>query len=238
MDWELKSVLDYFDNRYQNSIWEYSQKFDALSPQEKTESARKMCSRITGHLNQLKSNHETVQTVVNIIIDDIYRSANTLYYYNDGILDYLQVTALPVFRWVSEYGLQVHYMTNNTFTDCYRPLFLFDKIFMASGVKYICPQHIAWLIMSKLDIQYEDYYAMLPSFLDAARVQRDHMLENCFKHGISYVHLDIDGDDAQFEASIQYCNKDGHLVIFRNEDPSSSSKTTSVMSSKPFAHLL
>ena len=221
MNWELNSVFYYFDNRERNCIAEYSNEYGKLSDAERKEADRLMKNRIEGHLDQMSGDFEQIQMAAECIVDDIYRSVNLAYMFNGAVFAYLNATAKVAMDWFTRRGLQIHYLTNNTYSDMTRPFRIFEPFFNAAGLEYICPQHILWEVLNeKREITMEIYRRAFDTIGHVARnLWAKERIEDCCKSGRHYLHLDIDGDDDSFKVDTQFAQKDGHLVVFRSENP-------------------
>lgn len=231
MNWELTSLWAYFDNRERNSIIEYSKEYGKLSLEEREQADSLMRNRIVGHLSQLAENKEHIQRAAVTVIDDIYRSVNMAYSFDENTLNYLGATARVAMRFFSQCGVQIHYCTNNTFSDFLRPFSAFEIFFGAAGIVYICPQSIAWKLMQhdKGDIPMDNFVLYYKDYIEESVGIADDIRSRCVENGMHYIHLDIDGGNESFEKDMQFCEKPGHLVIFRDEPPIDKSTVTTVM---------
>ncbi len=225
MEWQLEKVTDYFDNRNQINIWEYSQEYGKLPYEERILVDRSIKVRIERHLDQLLSySSDSIIQVGAMIVDDIYRAGNLMYAYNSDVEDYLQATAKCVMNWYTKHGIMIHYMTNNTFSDYLRPLILFPIMLSKTNIIYICPQHIAWKKMKENDIPIEQFKIYYEDYRDEAYDRSQDIISRCCEHKAHYIHLDIDAGEEAFEKSLSYNNTKGHIVAFREEAPQDSAK--------------
>ncbi len=227
MNWNVGKITDYFDNRNQNNIWEYSQEYAKLSMEEKPKVDALLRDNIQGYLDYIESMRQPdlLRMIAGTIVDDIYRSANLLYYYSDDVADYLRATSAVIMNWYSKRGIQIHYMSNNTYSDMQRPLIVFPMMFKRSGLLFICPQHIAWQEMEKRDILIEHFCLYFKDFEKSSRDEASDLIQRCCESGVHYIHLDIDGGLPSFEKEIRDCRgKKGHYLFFKEEAPQDSGK--------------
>ena len=104
MDWEFGKTTDYFDNSRINSVFEYAKEYGKLNLSERPLVDMQIKRRIEGWLNQIAAmnNRELLKLVAGTIFDDIYRSGNLAYSYNDDVADYLRITAGTVSNWFTD----------------------------------------------------------------------------------------------------------------------------------------
>ncbi|SNU04626.1 hypothetical protein SAMN06297422_101168 [Lachnospiraceae bacterium] len=227
MNWEFGKVTDYFDNSIKNCIWEYSQEYGKLSDVERYIVNGQIRDRIEGYLEQVRSyNVSLLPVVLGTVVDDIYRSGNLSYYYNDDVAEYLSVTAKVVLDWYKQKGIQIHYMTNNSFSDQTRPLIVFPEMFTKAGLIYICPQQIMYDEMRKNGISPDQFAIYAKDFVSKTLQKTKDITMLCCETGTHYIHLDIDGDFSAFNIDFSYIGKENHVLVFREEAPQDSAKIT------------
>jgi hypothetical protein len=230
MNWTFKKIFDYFDNRTKNSIWHYSQAFFKMSKNQQNQATKDIEKSILNHLEKINSdvefipNYKNVQTTAAIIIDDIYRSANLLYYFNNDVSSYLKITAKNVANWLKKNNIIVHYLCNNTFLNTQRPFGLFRNVFEAAGFSYFCPQEIAYHQIITDGHKPEHFEVLLKKYITQARNKTQDLINETIAKGYSYIHLDIDGKPEVFEKDFLYGKKPGHVICFRQKAPQESSK--------------
>ena len=225
MDWELGKATDYFDNRTMNCIWEYSQEYGKLSMIERPMVDLLIKHRIEGWLDQISSYNEALLPMVAAsIVDDIYRSTNLSYYFNEDVVDYLNATAKVVMNWYSKHGFQIQYMTNNSFSDMLRPLVVFPRFFSKTGLLYLCPQYYAWEQMEKKGIPIEHFPLYYRDYVAEATNAMRELAIRCCMAGAHYVHLDVDAGPEPFDADFAYKSNLKQVQVFRKEAPQDSSK--------------
>src|SRR5947208_3745612 len=82
-----------------------------------------------------------------IMVDDLYKSLNSIIVYDDAIRQYLEASAGVFSSLLSKRGYAVHYIINNGFPNTeigmQRPLDIFPLWFRDIGLVYICPQKVA-----------------------------------------------------------------------------------------------
>lgn len=225
MDWAFRKGTDYFDNREQNNIWVYSQEYDILPADEKVLVDQTIRGSLESWLDFISQEQpEMIENIGAIILDDIYRSGNLMYRYNDGVANYLHATAKPAMDWYKRHNIMIHYMCNNTFSEYIRPLIIFPRMLATSGIVYICPHHIAWTKMESMGIEFENYEQHYKEFETEAFEQSQKLIERCCELGCHYMHLDIDAGEKSFDKAISYQGQPGHIIAFREEAPQDSAK--------------
>ena len=230
MDWEFGKATDYFDNSRINSVFEYAKEYGKLDLSERPLVDMQIKRRIEGWLDQIAAmnNSELLKLVAGTIFDDIYRSGNLAYSYNDDVADYLRITAGTVSNWFTNQGIVIHYMTNNTFSDYTRPLIVFPLMLEKSNIIYICPQYIAWRNMLKNDIPLEQFKLYYADYAEDAMKTAYELILRCTQNKMNYIHLDIDAGIKSFEFEFLLKNLDGHILFFREEAPQDSGKFVSL----------
>lgn len=225
MNWQLGKATDYFDNSTKNCIWEYSQQYGKLSMNERPLVDLQIKNRIEGWLDQIAAyNDSLLPMVAGTIVDDIYRSVNLSYYFNDDVTDYLNVTAKAVTNWYKNHGMQIQYITNNTFSDMLRPLVVFPKYFAKTGLLYLCPQYCAWEMMKERGIPIEHFQLYYRDYAaDAIAVTNELIRRSCMA-GAHYIHLDVDAPAVAFEADFEYHSGIKNIRIIRQEAPQDSAR--------------
>lgn len=125
-------------------------------------------------------------------------------------------------NWYKSRGLQIHYMTNNIYSDYLRPLVVFPLMLEKSGLYFICPQHLAWKKMENGGITLEQFQLYYHDYEKWAFVEAYNLIERCCRMESHYIHLDIDGGRQSFSQDLSYHGERGHILVFRDEVPQSS----------------
>ena len=225
MNWELKKGTDYFDNQEKINIWEYSQEYGRLTEKERKMADFKIKIRMEGWLDQIaRSQPGVIDTVAGCMVDDIYRAANMMTRYNEAVTEYLGATAGVAMKWFTKQGIQIQYMTNNTFSDMLRPLLVFPLIYLKSGIAYVCPQHISWCEMEENGIPMEHFQTFYEKYKAIGKAVAADLVDRYCRKGVPFIHLDIDAGIDTFQTELSYRGQKGKVLIFRDEAPQDSAK--------------
>ena len=237
-NWVCATLLDYFRVANNTTVAEMYSRAMVDMPEDVFQSVSKRVASFEvsklgcydlmnlGQFNEL-------QKLVAAIIDGIYCTAAGLHSFDAALLDYLTVTAKPIFKWLREHGLAVHYLTNNTYSNLMFPADLFMRFFNAAGLLYACPQNAVWYAMQKHDEPWEMFEENYARNIYYSRHEYNVTSQMSFKKGISSVHLVMDGGISDFPELDKYSGQDGHVIVFRDQEPRPGSKYMTIPCRRP-----
>ena len=147
-----------------------------------------------------------------VMADDLYKAASSTLLWDNALEQYLTATARVLTGVVSERGLTLSYVVDNTFgSDNNRPLTIFGPWFNSAGFVYVCPQS-AVLELAKTTGQ--------PTEIGEARDISNQVVSRCLQDHRHYVYLDADFQIESVEFLVNHPRAiPGVIAVFRNEPP-------------------
>jgi hypothetical protein len=222
MDWFFSKITDYWDNKSKNSIYEYAKEIRKYDSKEQEQIRFKIIEAIVKHFGAL--NDKQLAMVATVIVDDIYKSLNSIPVFMEEIITYLDASAGTFFELLKRKNFVVHYLTNNAYSDLQRPIDIYRDCFIAANIRYICPHEIAVSLMENDGITRSDYQKNIDRYIDEAKLVGDMVIDKCHENMDSYFNLQIDGDEEKFQKSIDMIGREGIITVFRSDSPLESTK--------------
>lgn len=221
-NWVLENISDYWDNQYQNSIFEYSQIISHYPAGQREQVKNLIREAIFEHVAAL--NDKQLVYAAFIIADDIYKSANEISLFIPFISEYLQASAGTFYDLLKQRGYYLHYLTNtvfagNAFQGFIRPLHIFWQFFEPAGLRYICPHAIALELMQRDGLSEKDFEKNIAAYLRRAETAGNSIIHRCHADKKHYINLQIDGDDRNFRTSFAHAKDKGTITVLRSEVP-------------------
>jgi hypothetical protein len=206
----LPRVSDYFDGA---AVSKAAADLEALASSSRARTLRGFEAAVGEHVRVLDDGLLPAAMVA--IADDLYRSANSIDRWNADIERYLASTASVFWRLVSERGLVMRYVVDNSFESLERPAELFPVWFQACGIVYACPQVVAGELRDRDGAQ----EVGLAEYMAEARHVVEQVVLRCQAERRSYVLLDLDGDERTFALALADRDRPGVLTVMRAEAP-------------------
>ena len=171
-------------------------------------------------LEENKNDYIKLQNITYSFAVDLYRTANYISCFDENTSDYLEATAKPIFNWLKEYGLQIHFLVANDFADFSRPLLFFRDFFAAAGLPYVSPCYFAYELMKKDGHEIEKFNLLYPKYKEEAMEICKDLIKYLSDKNQSYFFLDPNEDnDDHFALSLSYQARDGHLIAVKTSGP-------------------
>jgi hypothetical protein len=225
INWGFPQIYEYWDWR-KDAIYIHSQEIETYDEDKKADVYATIQFSIESHVKDFSDNQAAMCAMS--MVEDLYKSLNkSIIYLSDSVLQYLQDSAGTFCNLLTKKGFVIHYLIDNTFEPTERgmagPLKVFRQWFYASGLLYICPQHIAFDIMEKDGTQ-EKYFELLPQYIAEARLIANSLIDRCHQDKRHYVLLDTDSVPDSFQKSSDAIEEPYVVTIFRNDSPIQGSK--------------
>ena len=159
------------------------------------------------------------------VVDLLYRAVNTFSVFSNDILSYINVAGRTALSAFETYGIRIHYLTNNTFDNWFRPIEIFPAFFQSCGFIYICKHEIVKMLMEADGHRGAKILGKLFSLYEreAAGI-RDEVISSCINEGLSYILLEMDGGDEVIESCFAPSKEYDIITAFRTDSPVDSAK--------------
>ena len=216
--WMLPKIIDYWDTRVE-AIDRFSRALDATTPTEQADHLRHIGAAIHRHASVL-SNDDLTRTAF-IIVDDLYKTASHLTYWDDALAQYLAATGTAFFGALNKRGYSVNYFVDNSYPTLSGPANWFRVFFQTASMEYICPQQIACRIVEK-DRPEAEWPDLVSKYIEISRAVANQLSDEFYRDGKSFIYLDIDASD--FSVAQKTQGKPGVVHIFRQEAPEPGSR--------------
>lgn len=157
-----------------------------------------------------------------LMCEDFYKSLNRpTIRLDNSLMQYIHASCGSFCEILFQRGFAVHYLIDNTFEQTEfgmtYPLRAFPFLFRAAGFVYICPQHIAFEMITY--DKKEKYFDHLPDYIGKARLASSGLIDKCHRDGRHYVLLDTDADEKLLEKAMDFGNTPHVVTVLRNEAP-------------------
>lgn len=211
--WMLPKLIDYWDTRVE-AIDRFSRVLDATPPAERADHLRHIGAAILRHVGVLS--HEELTLAAFIIVDDLYKTAAHLTYWDDALAQYLATSGDAFFGALTSRGYSVNYFIDNTYPTLTGPAHWFRVFFQTASMGYICPQEIACHMVEK-DRPEAEWPSLVSKYIEIARPTANKLADEFYRDGKSFVFLDIDA--TEFSIALKTAGKPGVVHVFRQEAP-------------------
>ena len=220
MNWCFSQMFHYWDWR-NDAIYIHAQEIETYNDDKKADVFASIRSGIESLFDNISEKQAAMLAFG--MVEDLYKSLNkSIIYMSDSVLQYLQDSAGTFCKLLTKREFVIHYLVDNSFEPTERgmvgPLKVFRQWFYASGLLYICPQHIAFDIMEKDGTQ-EKYFELLPRYIAEARLISNMLIDRCHHEKRHYVLLDTDSVPDSFKKSLDVIEEPYVVTIFRNDPP-------------------
>lgn len=222
--WLFQKVTDYFDNRFQNNIYQFSGELAQYPPEQRKNIYAAISEHIIAYMERCIKNNEILQTIACCVVDDMYRSINSERYFSSEIMEYLDATGRIFLEYLSRKNVSIHYLCNNTFTNSDAIVWLFPAFLNSCGIQYYSPHYIAWLLMERDGIPYRKFEMEYPRYQKEALCVMHKAIVESNERGDHYLVLFPDADRDDFFPATEAIGKTGVLTIVRTEPPLDSAK--------------
>jgi hypothetical protein len=227
-DWWLRKITDYWDYQV-GAVFGMAKRLEvACRTTYGHQRARdEIATAVSRQVGELSDDH--LALVAFAMVEDLYKSAASLTYWDEYLSEYLALSARTFGRRLSERGFTLHYLVDNTFeaseTGLSGPTIWYPKFFRSAGFAYICPQEVARTIMAHDKRDPAAFVELLPVYIDEARYIARQAVRRLHEQGDHYCHLDTDWVETSFEVSMEARTLPGVITVFRNEAPAKGSKS-------------
>jgi hypothetical protein len=162
-----------------------------------------------------------------VMCEDFYRSLNRpTIRLDNSLMQYIHASCGSFCEILAKRGFAIHYLIDNAFEETEfgmtYPLQAFPLLFRGAGLVYLCPQHLAFEMITH--DKKENFFDHLPQYIGKARLVASELVKKCHRDGRHYVLLDTDPDEKSFEESMNFGNTPYVVTIFRDEAPVEGSK--------------
>jgi len=219
-NWQFTQMWKYFDYN-SNAIYNYSEEIAKLSDEIQKQIYADISSRMKQYICSLIPNPEQLYQFVGIVINDIYRTMNTAAYYTHKQQAYLNSTAKIVIETLEEHHINVHFGTNNSFSNAVAVKLLFSAMYEDCGLCFID----VYTIAAKLEGRDINNHEGLIDAYKRNKGEVNSVICSAIKrlHAISrsYALIVPDGAYSDFEAMLNIVETPGHMVFYKDFDADS-----------------
>jgi TPR repeat protein len=216
--WMFPKLFDYWDARV-GAIDHFSRVFEAIPPTERATHARHIGAAIARHVAALSD--ESLMLASYVIVEDLYKTASHLTYWDDALAQYLAATGTAFFRALNKRGYSVNYFIDNSYPTLSGPANWFRVFFQTASMEYICPQEIACRVIEK-DRPEAEWPLLVSKYIEISRPIGDKAVDEFYRDGKSFVFLDTDATEFSIAQKTQ--GKPGVVHVFRQEAPEPGSR--------------
>ena len=222
MEWKFRKITDYFDSA--ERIAELAKIRAELSETEREKADADMREHIVACVRELHK-AKIFYAAAASVVDLLYRAVNTFSVFSNDILSYINVAGRTALSAFETYGIRIHYLTNNTFDNWFRPIEIFPAFFQSCGFIYICKHEIVKMLMEADGHRGAKILGKLFSLYEreAAGI-RDEVISSCINEGLSYILLEMGGGDEVFESCFAPSKEYDIITAFRTDSPVDSDK--------------
>lgn len=226
--WSKPYIFDYWDSRT-GAIAVFSGALrEPIGNEQRERIARSISAAVEDGVNKLSDKDLLLMAVT--MVDDVYKAADCTELWDTALEKYLRASAGAFAQALAKRGYQIHYLVDNTFENTesgmQRPLELYPMWFNAAGFVYMCPQHVALMLMQKDGISRSEYLNALSKYIAEARAVSDGLVEQCHLAKKHLVYLDTDSVAGGFDRAAALQDSPGIITIYRDSAPASGSKVT------------
>lgn len=217
----LQNVLDFWDQR-KDAVYSHSLRLRSLNTAERSEALSSIASFVQSSCEGLSDIN--LARLAFVMADDLYKAANRdTIMMDETLLQFLEASASTFLRILSERGFMLHYLVDNAFRETLhgmqRPLSVYPRWYQSSGVIYICPQHLALLMMKEKGYDEDPYFQLLPDFIGSARSIAGRFARKCHEERCHYLFLDTQSRPDSFDVPLSDDETPGSITIIRNDAP-------------------
>ena len=208
-------LTDYWDQRF-SVIDTAASEIESLDAQQRAIALEDIARCVTRHVDVLHGH--TLLKASMAVTDDLYKAAVAIDRWDEHLEAYLSASAGTLSGLLSQRGVAIQYLVDNTWHNMQRPVELFEAWYDACGFVYICPQVIALdLIDSDQQPPGVDRDALVPRYVEEARDVTDQLVDQCQADRRHFFQLDTDWNERSFTAAMRCQGEAGTLTVFRNE---------------------
>lgn len=218
--WVFRRPYEYFDNREELNILKFSQEIGRYSEKDRKQAYEEISNTLSSYAKGLEL--KGLKFFVYTVLDDLYKFINMTQFYSESVEEYLWHSARVLFKEFNNRGLNIHYATNNTFSDDLRPTKIFPNYFKSAGITFISPYVYkqAAIVTGDFTEQEKQMFSEDSSF---RRECLDGFLREIRNR--DYVYLHSDGVQEDFKVVFQDVGNSNIVTVFREDVPVPHSKT-------------
>jgi hypothetical protein len=215
--WDRPHLFEYWDQR-DNAIAQSAAALNELDDN----GVRFALERLTAHVIELArvAPQTLLAQTAFVMTDDLYKAACATPSWDSALAGYLTASAGAFTTLLTERGLTVEYVVDNSFApdNMQRPLTLFGPWFESAGFVYVCPQALAIELAEQTASSEEP--AVDAHSLAEARDMATELVRRCRQERRHYMYLDVDFqiDSVDFLINVT-SDVPGVISVFRNQPP-------------------
>jgi len=217
----FQNILEFWDQQ-QDAVYRHSRRLvtlDEAARAEELSSIESFVQSSGGGLSDIN-----LARYAFVMADDLYKAANRdSIMMDEPLMQFLKASASTFLNVLSQRDLVLHYLVDNTFRatlhGMQRPLSVYPRWYQSSGWIYICPQHIALLMMKEEGYAREPYFQLLPDFIESARYIADRFALKCHEEKRHYVFIDTQSTPDSFNVPLSEDEMPGIITVIRNDAP-------------------
>lgn len=222
--WMHSRLTDYWDMQV-GAIETACGRLELLEGDERERALTEIERAVTEHVRVLDDEHLIQASLP--FGEDLYKAANWIARMDQGLFDYLRVSAGTLSRLLAEKGIQIQYLVDNHWEDPRDLIELFSVWFRAAGFNFICPQDLARQIaMSNGAMGEDEIESQAPGHLAEARRVANEYTRECQELGGHIVVLDNDGEEETWTQALTRRGAPGVVTIYRSAAPEPGSKVS------------
>ena len=226
-EWGLRRLTDYWDEQVQ-AIDQLSRRLASVPEAQRPPQIEAIREAVVARSRAL--NEKQLALAAFCVMDDLYKAVSVLSYWDKPLEQYLATSVGALSSVLSERGYTLRYVVNNTFeltpSGMNGPLEWFPVWFQAAGISYICPQHMARLLMRHDECPEQQYFAQLPRYIQEARLVSRDAVRRCEGENVHYFYLDADAESDSFDFVQETIDTPGLISIIRSDPPLPGSTAT------------
>jgi hypothetical protein len=224
--WERSSLFEYYDANT-DVVAESATRLRQLDASESATALATVAATVRRLTDDLTG--ERLGSVAVSVADDLYKTTATWQgRWAEEETNYLRSVYATFFEALTQRGLTIRYIVENTYPDLARPLIFFPLVYRQLGLVYACPHHLAW-DLAKHDVPTFDGLLAasggLPSNHDLAPWLKEsrHVVATLAAKAIDarrhLMYLELDYKDGALDPILTLPAAQGVITIFRNEPP-------------------
>ena len=175
-DWMLPRITDYWDQRVQ-AIDRLSRALKAVSSSNSLAEVTLLQAAIVRHVDVLTDQDLIMAAVA--VADNLYKAADQSSYWDEALEQYLTASARTFFGALSTRGYQVNYVIDNNYEDLSRPTRFYPMWFRSAGITYVCPQHMATLMMEHDRVLESERSMLMEKYIQEGRHMASEAVSLC-----------------------------------------------------------
>lgn len=225
-EWMHPRITDYWDDTA-GAIGAAGRRLEALGDAGQKAAMVQIAAAMERHVSVL--NDEFLVAAAVSFVDDLYKSASEIGWWDPHLQAYLMASAATFSRHLSRRGIRIQSLVDNAWDDPARLIGLFPDWFRAAGIIFISPQMLVRNLAQRDGIESEsEIPALMPRYIDEARRVADTLLAQCQDEQRHFLFLDTDAVESSFDQARKRVGTEGVLTVIRSEAPTPGSNVSVV----------